>query len=161
MKKKVIHPLEPIFDDNCEILLLGSIPSVKSREENFYYAHPKNRFWKVLGAIFKHSKLTTKEEKIEFLLNNHIAIWDVIHSCNIKNSSDSSISNVKVNDIKKLIKKTKITKIFTIGKTAKKYYDKYCFPKTKIEAISLPSTSPANAVYSLEKLILEYEKALK
>lgn len=160
-KKKVIHPLDPIFDKDCEILLLGSIPSVKSREENFYYAHPKNRFWKVLSKVYESNHPINNEEKIEFLLNHHIAIWDVIHSCNIKNSSDASITNVKVNNIKKLIKSTKIKRIFTLGKTAKKYYDKYCLSNTKIEAISLPSTSPANATYSLEKLVIEYKKALK
>ena len=156
-KKKVIHPLSPIYDDTSQILLLGSLPSVKSREENFYYAHPQNRFWKVLAILFKEPFPTTKQEKTNLVLKHHVAIWDVIHSCYINGSSDASISDVKANDIAALIKKTNIKAVFTTGNTAKKYYDKYCYPNTKIEAINLPSTSTANASYSLEKLVEAYQ----
>ncbi len=157
-KKKVIHTLLPIYNKESKVLLLGSLPSVKSREENFYYAHPQNRFWKVLANVLKVKVPVTKEEKTNLLLTHHIAIWDVIHSCYICGSSDASISNVKVNNIKKIIQNSNIQAVFTTGTTAKKYYDKYCYEQTKIPAINLPSTSPANAAYSLEKLISAYQQ---
>ena len=156
-EKKVVHPLEPIYDKNSKILLLGSLPSVKSREESFYYAHPQNRFWRVLSSVLNEKLPITNEEKQDMLLKNHIALWDVIHSCYIKGSSDASIKEVKANDINSLLQKTSITTIFTTGKTAQKYYDKYCYPKTKIKAICLPSTSPANALKKESDLIEAYK----
>ncbi len=157
---KVIHELDPIYDENSEILILGSIPSVKSREVGFYYAHPKNRFWKVLAAVFNENLPVSIEEKVAFLKQNKIALWDVLSSCEITKSSDSSIKNIQVNDIRLILEKTKITKIYTTGKKAYEIYQKQIYPKTKLEAIYLPSTSPANAKDSLEKLIQEYKKYL-
>jgi len=154
---KVDHELAPVYEKDSEILILGSIPSVKSRELGFYYMHPQNRFWKVLAAIKKESIPNTIEEKKIFLKKHKIALWDVLSSCQISKSSDSSIKNVKVNDIAKLLKETRIKKIYTTGKKAYEIYQKEVLPKTKIEAIYLPSTSPANATFSLEKLIREYK----
>lgn len=158
---KVTHKLEPIYDENSKVLILGTIPSIKSREIGFYYSHPQNRFWKVLAIIFNEKIPNTIEEKKDFLLRNNIALWDTIKSCNITSSSDSSITNIKVNDISKLLKKTKINKIFTTGKKAYEIYIKEIQKKTNIEAVYLPSTSPANATFTLEKLIKEYNKIKK
>lgn len=149
----VEHPLEPIYDNNSKILILGTMPSIKSRELKFYYAHPQNRFWKVLEKVFK----TKIIDKKEFLHKNNIALWDVVASCEIRGSSDSSIKNVIPNDIKSLIEKTNIKYIFTTGKTAYSLYNKYLYEKTKIEAILLPSPSPANCKMKLEELVKEYE----
>lgn len=158
---KVTHKLEPIYDENSKVLILGTIPSIKSREIGFYYSHPQNRFWKVLAIIFNETTPNTIEEKKDFLLRNNIALWDTIKSCNITSSSDSSITNIKVNDISKLLKKTKINKIYTTGKKAYDIYIKEIQKKTNIEAVYLPSTSPANATFTLEKLIKEYNKIKK
>lgn len=155
---KVKHELKPIYDENSEILILGTMPSIKSREIGFYYSHPQNRFWKVLASIYNEEIPNTIEEKKLFLKRNHIALWDTLSSCTITSSSDSSIKNIKVNDINKLLEKTKIKKIFTTGKKAYDIYQKEIFKNTKLEANYLPSTSPANATYNLEKLILEYQK---
>ncbi len=147
---KVIHPFCPIYDKNSKILILGSFPSVKSREDNFYYAHKQNRFWQVLKSIYGYNKeLVTKEDKIEFLLNVNVAIWDIIKECDIVNSDDSSIKNVIPNDIESIIKKSNIKSIFCNGKKSYNIFKKYF----KLEAKVLPSTSPANASYSLDKLI--------
>ena len=157
-KETVFHKIDPVYDENCTILLLGSMPSIISRQDNFYYANKTNRFWKVMEEVFQTKPLMTIEDKKNFLLTNHIALWDVIKSCSIKGSSDNTIGEVVVNDIETLIQKTKIKTIYTTGATAKKYYDKYCLPKTKLQAIALPSTSAANAKYKLADLIKYYEK---
>jgi hypoxanthine-DNA glycosylase len=140
--------LSPIFDKKSSILILGSFPSVKSRNINFYYGHPQNRFWRVLSNIFD----VEINDKGKFVLNHRIALWDVIESCDIKGSSDSSITNVKVNDILMIVNNSNITKIYTNGKVAQKLYDKYLKNVVGIEAVNLPSTSPANAIYTLDKL---------
>lgn len=149
----VIHPINPVYDCNSKILILGSFPSVKSREAEFFYGHPQNRFWKVTAGIFKESVPESTEEKRKFLLKNKIAVWDVIHSCDITGSSDSSIKNVVPNDIRPILSQSNIENIFTNGKTAHKLYNKYIKPQTDIEAFCLPSTSPANAAWNIEKLI--------
>ena len=136
------------------------MPSIQSRDKKFYYAHPKNRFWKVLADVYEEKAPLTIEDKKIFLQAKKIALYDVIKSCNITGSSDSSIKNVKVNDIKSIVDKTQITKIFTTGKTAYNLYNKYLKNKVGIEVIYLPSTSPANARISYEKL-LEYYKIIK
>ena len=150
---KVIHELEPVYNKESKILILGSIPSVKSRELGFYYMHPSNRFWQVLEGVFKEKIV----DKKAFLNKHHIALWDVIKECDIKSSSDSSIKNIIVNDINELLKKTKINKIYTTGSKADSLYQKYLYPKIKIKNIALPSTSSANAKMKLEDLIKEYK----
>lgn len=156
-KQNIIHPFEPIYDQNSKILILGSFPSVKSREIGFYYGHPKNRFWTVLSIVFEEPYPDTIERKKNMILKHHLALWDVIKTCKIEGSSDSTISNVVVNDIKGLIKKTKIEKIITIGKKADSLYQKYCYPETFIASLCLYSTSPANCAISLEKLVNQYK----
>lgn len=150
------HNIKPIFNKDSEILILGSFPSVKSREGNFFYHHPQNRFWKVIAAVTGWKVPCTIEEKQGMLLENHIAIWDVIASCDIEGSSDSSIKNVIPNDLGMILSVGKITHIYTNGGTASRLYRKYCQKKTGIEDIKLPSTSPANAAYSLERLVSEW-----
>lgn len=152
------HPIEPVFDKESNILILGSFPSVKSREEGFFYGHPQNRFWKVLAEIWKESVPITIEEKKSFLLRNHIAVWDVIKSCDIEGSSDSSIKNVVANDIGVIISEANIKQIYVNGKKAQQLYQKYIYPMLQKEAICLPSTSPANAAWSLERLVQEWRK---
>ena len=147
------HTFEPIYNNQSKILILGSLPSVKSREQGFYYGHPQNRFWKVLAGILQCEVPTTIEEKKQMLLDNHIAIWDVIDSCEIKGSSDSSIRNVVASDIASVLEKAPITHIYANGKTAGALYRKWVQPITQREIIDLPSTSPANAAYKLETLI--------
>lgn len=149
----VIHEIPPVYNKNSEILILGSFPSVKSREGQFFYHHKQNRFWKVLSAVVNDVLPETVDEKKEFLLRNHIAVWDVIASCDIEGSSDSSIKNVVPNDFSNILKAAPIRQIYTNGGTAYKLYHKYCEKITGIKAVKLPSTSPANASYSLDRLI--------
>ena len=153
----VVHPIEPLYDTNSKILILGSFPSVKSREHMFFYSHPKNRFWKVLSAVFDCEMPCSIEEKREFLHKNRIVLWDVIESCDISGSADSSIKNVKANNISRILDNAPIERIFVNGKTALKYYDKYIKEQINRSAICLPSTSPANAVKSEADLINEWE----
>ncbi|MBQ8762856.1 MAG: DNA-deoxyinosine glycosylase [Clostridia bacterium] len=149
----IVHPIPPLFDENSKTLILGSFPSVKSREAEFFYGHPQNRFWSVLAELHGVKKPETVEEKKKLVLENNLALWDVIQSCEIVGSSDSSISNVTANDLSIIINNSKVDKIFVNGKTAEKYYNKYTYPKTGIKAICLPSTSPANAAWSLARLV--------
>lgn len=148
----IIHPIEPVFNVASRILILGSFPSVKSRETAFFYGHPQNRFWKVVSAVFGEEEPKEIPEKRAFLLQNGIALWDVIASCEIEGSADSTIKNAKANDLSRILDHADIKAIYVNGKTAKKYYDRYILPTIGREAICLPSTSPANAAYSLEKL---------
>ena len=148
-----VHPIDPVYDGDSEILILGSFPSVKSREDMFFYAHPKNRFWKVLEAVKDSPVPETTEEKKTFLIKNKIALWDVIKSCEVTGSSDSSIKNVTPNNIQMILDKADIKKIFLNGKTAERYYKKYLSADIKTEALCLPSTSPANAACRLPELI--------
>ena len=147
-----IHPIRPIYDKNSKILILGSFPSVKSREEKFFYAHAQNRFWRVVSAVFEKPVPESIAEKKAFLIDCGIALWDVVQSCEISASSDSSIKNVTANDISPILKSANIQKIFTNGKTADKYYNKYIKNRVKISALCLPSTSAANAAWSLKQL---------
>lgn len=152
----VIHEIPPVYNKNSEILILGSFPSVKSREGQFFYHHKQNRFWKVLSAVVNDVLPETIDEKKEFLLRNHIAVWDVIASCDIEGSSDSSIKNAVPNNFSDILKAAPIRQIYTNGGTAYKLYHKYCEKMTEIKAVKLPSTSPANASYSLDRLIGEW-----
>ena len=153
----ISHPIPPVYDENSRVLVLGSFPSVKSREQGFFYGHPSNRFWRVLSALAGKEVPSTIDQKRTLLLSMGIAVWDVIQSCDITGSSDSSIKNVIPNDLTDLLNRSKIIRIFVNGKTAKKYYDKYLLPKVGIQAVCLPSTSPANAICSLDKLISEWK----
>ena len=151
-QKPVKHPFPPLYDENSRVLILGSFPSVKSREQMFFYGHPQNRFWRVLAGVFSCAVPQTIEDKRRFLLSKRIALWDVIASCEITGSSDSSIKNVVANDLRQILEAADIRKIFVNGKAAEKYYKKYTEPVIGREAICLPSTSPANAAWSLERL---------
>lgn len=147
-----IHPIPPLFDQNSRILILGSFPSVKSREQGFFYGHPQNRFWRVLAGVFGASLPQTVEEKTNFVLQNHLALWDVIASCDITGSADSSIKHVVPNDVSRILAACSIERICTNGKTAEKLYKQYLEPVLNRKAVYLPSTSPANASWSLERL---------
>lgn len=154
------HNIPPVYDKNSKILILGSFPSVKSREAQFFYGHPQNRFWKVLSAVLGCECPVTTEEKKAMLLSHNIAVWDVIGSCEITGSSDASIRAVVPNDIAGLVAKTSITHIFTNGATSSNMYKRYCCNRVGIGAVRLPSTSPANASYSLERLTAEWSGQL-
>lgn len=157
-KERVKHTLNPIYDQKSTILILGSIPSPKSREVGFYYSHPQNRFWKILSDLFHEKIENTNLAKQQFLLNHHIALWDVLKECEIKGADDSSICNIEVNDIKKILDQTQVKKIYTTGLKATNLYKKYCYPSTNISSIYLPSTSPANCRnYDYDRLLKEYQ----
>ena len=149
----LVHTFEPVWDENSKVLVLGTFPSVKSREYGFYYGHPQNRFWKVAAAITKQNVPVTIEDKKKLLLGSNIAVWDVIARCSIKGSSDSSIKDVTVNNLPPLLAGSRITQIYANGAKAYELYMKYSYQETGMEIIKLPSTSPANAVYTLEKLV--------
>lgn len=155
------HNIEPVYNQDSRILILGSFPSVKSREAKFFYHHPQNRFWKVLAALFQEEVPQTIEEKKTFLLRNHLALWDVIESCEIKGSSDSTIRHVVPNDFSEILEKSHVKTIFANGQTAGRLYQKYVEEKTGIAATTLPSTSPANAAWSLERLVECYRKEME
>ncbi len=154
---KVIHPFPPIFDQNSKILILGSMPSPKSREIGMYYAHPKNRFWKILSIVLNDDFPLSNEDKKAFLLKHNIAVWDVLKSCEIVGASDSSIRNPKVNNFNLIFNNCKISAVFTLGKTATKIYKSM----TGNDSIYLPSTSPANCAIKDEELIKNFEIILK
>lgn len=148
----IIHPIQPVFDKESKVLILGSFPSVRSREEGFFYGHPQNRFWKVTACVFNEDVPLSVSEKKSFLLRNHIALWDVIGSCEIEGSSDSSIRNVTVNDLSPILDEAEIKAVFLNGRKAYQLYQKYMFRELEREGICLPSTSPANASWSIQRL---------
>ena len=156
----ITHEFEPIFDERSCILILGTLPSVKSREGQFYYHHPQNRFWKVLAKICKTEPPATIAEKKAMLLEHGIAIWDVVQSCDIIGSSDSSIKNVTPADLSVILRQAPVKTIFLNGGKAWDLYQKYCAGMTELPAVKLPSTSPANAAWSLEKLVTVWEEEL-
>lgn len=162
--RTIEHTFEPVYDGESRILILGSLPSVKSRENNFYYGHPHNRFWRVLWRVCEEDDGSTKraecpidhfsiEEKKAFLSTHHIALWDVIAKCDIAGSSDSSIKNVVPNDIDVILKHAPVERIYVNGSKAYELYMRYCYPVTGLEASKLPSTSPANAAWTLDRLV--------
>lgn len=153
MTKRLDHPFGPLYDDNSRVLILGSFPSVKSREQNFFYGHPQNRFWKVIAAIFDQPVPQSIEEKKQLILGSGLALWDSIASCEITGSSDSSIRNARANDIGIILDSCDIERIYCNGRKSHELYRKYIEPRTGREAVCLPSTSPANAQWTLEKLI--------
>lgn len=154
----IVHPIPPLYDENSEILILGSFPSVKSREECFFYGHPQNRFWKVIARILNENVPESVQQKKNMMLRHNIAMWDVIYSCEIEGSADSTIKNVVPNDLSVILENTKIKKIYVNGKKAEAMYKKYTEKKTGIKAIVLPSTSPANAAWSEDRLFEEWRK---
>ena len=159
----IIHPLAPVFDADSTTLILGTMPSPKSREYGFYYMHPQNRFWKVISAVyeetlqFANDDLAAIEERRSLILRHHLALWDVLQSCDITGAGDSTIHNPIPNDFTSLLRDTHITRIFCTGTTAYKLYTKLCAPVTHIDATLLPSTSPANqGRWPFEKLLSAY-----
>ena len=156
----VVHTFGPLFNENSKVLILGSIPSPASRKEGFYYGHKQNRFWKVLAEVFGLPLPETVEEKKELVLSNGLALWDSIAECDIIGASDSSVKNAVPTDIPKLLEQTNIERILCNGALSKKVYDKYQLERTGIPALKMPSTSPANAAWSLERLVEEWRKVL-
>lgn len=159
--QRVTQPFEPVYDKKSKILILGSFPSVKSREMGFYYGHKQNRFWKVLAAILGAAEPVTIEEKKNMLLRHGVAVYDVIESCDIKGSSDSSIKNVVPADIRKIVEESDIQVVVTNGGTADRLFQKYQRKNYEGAVLTLPSTSPANAAFSLEKLVEIWGQGLR
>ncbi len=155
------HEFDPVYDRNSEILILGTLPSVKSREQHFYYGHKQNRFWKVVAALYGEAVPVTIEEKKKILLEHHIALFDVIAECDIAGSSDSTIRNVVPTDLSLILKQAPVRKIFANGNKAYDLYMKYSYEKTGMEAIKLPSTSPANAAFQMERLLQSWRVILE
>ena len=151
--QRIQHPFGPLFCPDSRVLILGSFPSVKSREQNFFYGHPQNRFWKVVAALFGQEPPQTIPDKKELILSHHLALWDSIASCVITGSSDASIREVKPNDLRIILDHARIDRIYCNGRKSHEMYEKYILPVLGREAACLPSTSPANAQWSLEKLI--------
>ncbi len=159
MTERISHTLAPVFDSQSRILILGTMPSPRSRETGFYYGNPQNRFWRVLSGVFSEELPEDNREKTEFLLRRRIALWDVLASCSIEGADDSSIKDPVPNDLGELLRNADIRAVFTTGKKAWHLYRKFIFPVTQIPAIYLPSTSPANcARYAYEDLVREYEQ---
>ncbi len=154
---RVLHPFPPLYDERSEALILGSFPSVKSRENMFFYGHPQNRFWKLLALLCGEEVPVTTEEKTDLVLSRHLALWDSIRSCTITGSSDSSVRDVVPNDLSVIIDNSRVSRVFCNGALSYNMYMKYSFPATGIRAVKLPSTSPANAAYSLERLAKAWE----
>ena len=148
----ILHPIAPVWDARSEVLILGSFPSVASREAGFYYGHPRNRFWKLLGLLFDETVPGDIAGKKEFLLRHRVALWDVIASCEITGSADSTIKNVTPNDLRPLLEGSRISRVCLNGGKAASLYKKYLAPRVPLPAFTLPSTSPANAAWSMERL---------
>ena len=152
-EQRILHPFGPLFGPESRVLILGSFPSVKSREQNFFYGHPQNRFWKVIAALYGQEVPKTIEEKKALILSHRLALWDSIAECTIIGSSDSSIRDVRANDLRLILDHCPIRRIYCNGRKSHEMYGKYTQPALGREAECLPSTSPANAQWSLEKLI--------
>ncbi|MBS6642285.1 MAG: DNA-deoxyinosine glycosylase [Clostridiaceae bacterium] len=160
MSEIVHHQFAPIYDTESKILILGTIPSPKSREQGFYYGHPRNRFWKVLSDILNEPMPATIEDKITMVKKHHIALWDVLASCEIQGADDASIKNPVPNDMDIILKRARIQRIYTTGSKATALYKKYCYPETGIPSVMLPSTSPANCRMQYEQLKQEYSRII-
>ncbi len=155
-RETVIHPFPPLFGESSRTLILGSFPSVRSREAMFFYGHPQNRFWRVTAAVCGEKVPVTIEEKKKLILDNELALWDSVRSCTVAGSSDSSVRDVVPNDISEIVSKSRIDRIFCNGTLSFGIYQKYIYPTVGIKAVRLPSTSPANAAYSFERLVSEW-----
>ncbi len=165
MSERIIHPFDPICDSSSEILILGTIPSPKSRENMFYYGHPQNRFWRILPELFSEPYLDSNEEKKDFLLRHHIALWDVLSACEIRGADDASIRNPVPNDLSVIFGACRISAVFTNGGKASSYYKRFFSRAVPLPWIALPSTSPANCrnwtyetLKEAYKIILQYLK---
>ena len=162
--QRIRHTFAPVYDENSRILILGTLPSVQSRKQQFYYGHPQNRFWKLLTLLTEPDAgkvPQTIEEKKAFLFRNHIAIWDVVAECDILGSSDSSIRNVTAADLTPILEQAPIQSIYANGGKAQELYQKYTYEKTGREIIRLPSTSPANAAFTMERLLEAWSVILR
>ena len=151
--ERKLHTIAPVYDGESRVLILGSFPSVRSRADGFFYAHPQNRFWRVLAAVLGEEVPAGIDDKKAMLLRNRVALWDVCASCRVENSSDASIRDIVPNDIKSLLENTRVCAVFTNGSTATSLYKKYIEKETGLTACPLPSTSAANASYGMEKLM--------
>lgn len=155
--QQVIHPLAPVFDERSRVLILGTMPSPKSRETGFYYGHPQNRFWRVMAELLDEPFPASREERLALALRRHFALWDVLASCVIRGADDGSIREPEANDLSAVLSAAPIEAIFTTGTKAAALYRKLCLPKTGVEAIALPSTSAANCrFYSYKQLVKAY-----
>ena len=152
----VVHPFPPVYDASSRVLILGTMPSPVSRAEAFYYAHPRNRFWPVIAAVFDEPPPLSKEYRIRFALERRIAIWDVLASCVIAGAADHTIKSPEPNDFAPLLRAAKITRVFTTGNKAYALYTRLCLPRTGLAATQLPSTSPANQRMSFADLVTAY-----
>ena len=161
MNRFVCHPLLPVYDKCSKILILGTMPSPKSRENGFYYSHPQNKFWRIICELLNYPLVSTPDEKKALLLKSNIALWDVLKSCNIVGADDSSIKNPKVNDINIILNNANIKAVFTTGAKSTALYKKYIYPETNVSSIYLPSTSPANCRIPYEKIKDEYKVILE
>ena len=157
----IVHPLKPLYREDSKILILGSFPSVKTREYGFFYGHAQNRFWRVMEVLFKEELSDGIDERKDFLLRHKIALYDSIYKCDIVGSSDASIKNVVPSDLKGIIKEADIREVFLNGSTSYKYYKKYHEKDLGLEGVKLASTSPANARYRLDDLVSEWRVILK
>lgn len=161
MPHVVVHPLPPLYDSACKVLLLGTMPSPRSRAEGFYYAHPQNRFWPVLSAVLGAPLPRNNQERAALCLDHHIALWDVLHACTIQGASDSSIRDAVPNDLRPLLAAAPVQAIFTTGTKAASLYRRYCEPQTQRPAQPLPSPSAANCrMHTLETLVEAYKGIL-
>lgn len=160
MRETIEHPIPPLYNKNSRVLLLGTMPSPASRQRAFYYAHPQNRFWKVLCALLECPECEDYDSRRKLCLDRGIALTDVLKSCTIKGASDASIKDAVPNDLSTILNTSDIKAIFTTGQTAGKFYRRLCEPLTGIPAVILPSTSPANATMGLEALIERYRVIL-
>lgn len=171
--ERITHPLPPVWDSESEVLLLGTMPSPASRKSGFFYMHPQNRFWKVLPALFSE-RLTLPnnaddiegaiEERRDFLVRHGIALWDVLARCDIHGAADSTIRNETPNDFTEIFERSKVRRVFCTGKTAFKLWQRHCddrYRSFRIQCACLPSTSPANAAWSLEKLVEAYKSIVE
>lgn len=150
--QRILHPIPPLYNAQSQTLILGSFPSVKSREARFFYGHPQNRFWRLMALLFDEEVPQTVEEKSRLILRHHLALWDTIHSCTITGSSDSSIKDVVPNDLSEILQNSRVDRIFCNGAASYNLYQKYIYSQNGIQAVKLPSTSPANAAFSLKCL---------
>ena len=154
------HGIEPVFDERSEVLVLGTMPSPASREAAFFYGHPRNRFWPVLAALFDEPVPEDNAERTDLLLRHHIALWDVLASCDIEGASDASIANARPNDFSRILGTAPVRRVFCTGATSARLYGKLCEPDAGMTAEKLPSTSPANAAWSLPRLVEAYRRGL-